>query len=209
MRPALDGYKTTGHIGPMPRPNVREKILDAAIETVRSRGFNGCGVNDITAAAGVPKGSFYNHFDSKEALGAEVVDEYWQRGACRTLRILSDETLAPLERLRRYFASMVGNLADRDYRCGCLIGNLSAEMADQSRLVRDRLSAIYAGWTRSIETCVREAQRTGEVRSDIPPATLAAFLVNAWEGTVLRAKVDKDGTAHQHFHDVVFKTLLR
>ena len=139
MRPALDGYKTTGHIGPMPRPNVREKILDAAIETVRSRGFNGCGVNDITAAAGVPKGSFYNHFDSKEALGAEVVDEYWQRGACRTLRILSDETLAPLERLRRYFASMVGNLADRDYRCGCLIGNLSAEMADQS-LPRPRSS---------------------------------------------------------------------
>jgi TetR/AcrR family transcriptional regulator, transcriptional repressor for nem operon len=192
----------------MAKPSVRDKILNAAIETVQSRGFNGCGVNDITAAAGVPKGSFYNHFDSKEALGAEVAGEYWERGACSTLRILSDQTLAPVERLRRYFAKMAANLADRDYRCGCLIGNLSAEMADQSHLVRDRLSAIYAGWTRSIETCVREAQRAGEIRDDLPPATLAAFLVNAWEGTVLRAKVDKDGAAHAHFHDVVFKTLL-
>jgi TetR/AcrR family transcriptional repressor of nem operon len=192
----------------MARANVRDRILNAAIETVRSRGFNGCGVNDITAAAGVPKGSFYNHFDSKEALGAEVVGEYWQRGACSTLRILSDRTLAPIERLRRYFDAMATNLADRDYKCGCLIGNLSAEMADQSRLVCDRLSAIYAGWTRSIETCVREAQRTGDIGDDIPPAILAAFLVNAWEGTVLRAKVDKDGAAHAHFREVVFKTLL-
>lgn len=83
----------------------------------------------------MPKGSFYNHFDSKEALGAEVVGEYWERGACSTLRILSDQTLAPVERLGRYFAKMAANLADRDYRCGCLIGNLSAETADQSHLV--------------------------------------------------------------------------
>ncbi len=187
---------------------MREKILEAAIETVRSRGFNGCGVNDITAAAGVPKGSFYNHFESKEALGAEIAEQYWQRAARATLRLLSDETLSPVERLRRYFAAMAVNMADRDYRCGCLIGNLGAELADQSRLVCDRLSAIFAGWTRSIATCLREGQRAGEIRTDLPAATLAAFLVNAWEGTMLRAKVDKDGAAHRQFIDVVFKTLL-
>ena len=192
----------------MAKPNLRDRILDAAIETVRTRGFNGCGVNDITAAAGVPKGSFYNHFESKEALGAEVLAEYWQRGACSTLCILSDETLGPLARLRRYFAAMAAKLADRDYKCGCLIGNFSAELADQSRLVRDRLSAIYAGWTRSVEASVREAQQAGEIRCDIPAATLAAFLVNAWEGAVLRAKVDKDATALSHFDAVVFKALL-
>ena len=192
----------------MAKPGTREKILEAAIETVRNRGFNGCGVNDITAAAGVPKGSFYNHFDSKEALGAEIVEQYWHRGACSTLRILSDETLGPRERLRRYFAAMAVNLATRDYKCGCLIGNLSAEMADQSRLVCDRLSAIYAGWTRAIETCVREGQRAGEISDTVPAASLAAFLVNAWEGTVLRAKVDKDGAAHAQFNEVVFNALL-
>lgn len=191
----------------MPRPSARDKIVEAAIETIRSRGFNGCGVSDITDAAGVPKGSFYNHFESKEALGAEIVEQYWQR-ACATLRILSDENLSPLERLRRYFGAMAKNMADRDYRCGCLFGNMGAEMADQSRLICDRLSAIFAGWSRSIETCIREGQRTGEIRKDIPAATLAAFLVNAWEGTVLRAKVDKDPLAHRHFQDVVFGALL-
>jgi TetR/AcrR family transcriptional regulator, transcriptional repressor for nem operon len=192
----------------MARPSVRERILDAAVEAVRRRGYNACGVQDITDAAGVPKGSFYNHFDSKEALGAAIVEQYWQRGACSTLRILSDETLPPIERLRRYFDALATNMADSDYRCGCLIGNLSAELADQSRLVRDRLSATYAGWTRSIETCVREAQQVGEIRADCDAATLAAFLVNAWEGTMLRAKVDKDGAAYRQFQDVVFGALL-
>lgn len=192
----------------MARSSVRDKILDAAIETVRHRGFNGCGVQDITDAAGVPKGSFYNHFDSKEALGAEVLEQYWQRGACSTLRILSDETLSPIERLRRYFTTMAAKMADRNYSCGCLIGNLSAELADQSRLVCDRLSAVYAGWTRSVETCVREAQCLGELRGDLSAHDLAAFLINAWEGAILRSKVDKDGSAFQQFETVVFKTLL-
>ncbi len=187
---------------------MRDKILDAAVETVRSRGFNGCGVNDITAAAGVPKGSFYNHFESKEALGAAIAEEYWQRAAGESLRLLSDETLSPLERLRRYFAANAASMADREFRCGCLLGNLSAELADQSRLVCDRLSAIFAGWTRSVEMCVREGQRAGEIRADVPAGTLAAFLLNAWQGTVLRAKVDKDGAATRHFNEVVFTTLV-
>jgi TetR/AcrR family transcriptional regulator, transcriptional repressor for nem operon len=192
----------------MARPSVRERILDAAVEAVRRRGYNACGVQDITDAAGVPKGSFYNHFDSKEALGAAIVEQYWQHGACSSLRILSDETLPPIERLRRYFDVLATNMADSDYKCGCLIGNLSAELADQSRLVCDRLSAIYAGWTRSIETCVREARQAGEIRADCDAATLAAFMVNAWEGTMLRAKVDKDGASYRQFQDVVFGALL-
>ncbi|MBN9563193.1 MAG: TetR family transcriptional regulator C-terminal domain-containing protein [Alphaproteobacteria bacterium] len=192
----------------MAKPSVRERLLDAAVEAVRQRGYNGCGVQDITDAAGVPKGSFYNHFDSKEALGAAIVEQYWQRGACSSLCVLSDESLPPIERLRRYFDMLAANMADRDYKCGCLIGNLSAELADQSRLVCDRLSAIYAGWTRSIETCLREAQRAGEIATGRDPAVLAAFLVNAWEGTVLRAKVDKEGTAYRQFQEIVFGVLL-
>ena len=192
----------------MAKPSVRERLLNAAVEAVRQRGYNACGVQDITDAAGVPKGSFYNHFDSKEALGAAIVEQYWQRGACSSLRVLSDESLPPIERLRRYFGTLAANMADCDYKSGCLIGNLSAELADQSRLVCDRLSAIYAGWTRSIETCLREAQDAGEIRADRDPAVLAGFLLNAWEGAMLRAKVDKDGAAYRQFQEIVFGVLL-
>src|SRR5467141_1137047 len=152
----LDDAETTGHIIKMARPNVRERLLDAGVEIFHRCGFNGCGVQEITEAAGVPKGSFYNHFASKEALGAAVLDRYWQHRAGATLRILEDSEVRPRERLRRHFAAMAANMAKRGYTGGCLIGNLGAELSDQSKLVSDRLAAVFAGWTEAVETCIRD-----------------------------------------------------
>ena len=196
----------TSHIPSMSNPNVRDKLLAAGLETMHRHGFNGCSVQDITQVANVPKGSFYNHFESKEALGAEVIDLYWQKAAA-SLRILSDEALPPLARLKRYFDALA-ELNSLSYEQGCLLGNFGAELSEQSRLVRDRLSSLIAGWTRAIECCVRDAQLAGEVRTDIDAAVLAAFLVNAWEGTVLRSKIDRDGRAIAQFSTVVFSAIL-
>jgi len=191
----------------MPKPNVREQIVVAGLETLHRCGFNGSGVQDITDAAGVPKGSFYNHFESKEALGVAVLDRYWQ--ICgEQLRMLSDERVPPLDRLRRYFESLAGTIAGQGYSRGCLIGNFSIELADQSRLVRERLTAIFAAWTQALEICIREAQRTDAVRSNLDARTLAAFLLSAWEGTVMRVKVDKNDAAFRHFMAVVFTDIL-
>src|SRR5438128_1503690 len=144
----------TGHMLSMAKVNVRERLLDAGLEALHRRGFNACGVQEIATAAGVPKGSFYNHFESKEALGAAVLDRYWQQRADSVLRILDDAEVRPRERLRRYFAAMAAKLAKRGYTGGCLIGNLGAELSDQSKLVCDRLAEVFAGWTEAVEPCI-------------------------------------------------------
>jgi TetR/AcrR family transcriptional repressor of nem operon len=192
----------------MVKANVRERLLDAGLETLHRRGFNGCGVQEITEAAGVPKGSFYNHFESKEALGAAVLDRYWQQRADTSLRILDDPKVRPRERLRGYFAAMAAKMAKRGYTGGCLIGNLGAELSDQSKLVSDRLAAVFAGWTEAVETCIRDGQRDGEIGADCDAAILASFLINAWEGAVLRAKVEKNGAPFVEFNQIVFGKLL-
>jgi TetR/AcrR family transcriptional repressor of nem operon len=192
----------------MAKPTVRERLLDAGLETLHRRGFNGCGVQEITEAAGVPKGSFYNHFASKEALGAAVLDRYWQQRAGTTLRILEDSETSPRERLRRYFAEMAANMAKRGFTGGCLLGNLGAELSDQSELVCARLAALFAGWTGAVETCVRQAQQQGEIPADGDAEVLAAFLINAWEGAILRAKVDKNAAPFEEFDKVVFGRLF-
>src|ERR1700720_1759501 len=192
----------------MVKANVRERLLDAGLETLHRRGFNGCGVQEITEAAGVPKGSFYNHFESKEALGAAVVDRYWQQRADASLQILDDAKLRPRDRLRRYFAALAANMAKRGYTGGCLIGNLGAELSDHSKLVCERLAAVFAEWTEAVETCIRQAQQEGDVRADCDAGVLAAFLINAWEGAVLRAKVDKNAVPFEEFDEVVFGKLL-
>jgi TetR/AcrR family transcriptional repressor of nem operon len=190
----------------MPRPSVKEDIVEAALKVLHQRGFNATGVQDITDAAGVPKGSFYNHFESKEALGAEALERYWQ-GALHSLEILKDDGLPPLARLQSYFRKLNDLGRKYKYRPGCMVGNLSTEMSDQSPLIRERLAGILAKWTRAIEDCVKQAQSDGALRRDIEARAIAAFMLNSWEGAVLRAKVDRSSVPLDQFEQIVFTSL--
>ncbi len=190
----------------MKQGTTRDTLISTGLKVLHARGFHASGVQDITDAAGVPKGSFYTHFDSKERFGAEVLGRYWERRADRALSILSDETRPPLERLKAYFAgkTQVSGPFDK----GCLIGNFSAEMAGDSRLMRDRLAAVFAAWTQMLAGCIREAQAAGELRRELDPESIAAFLIDAFEGAILRTKVDRDATALRRFESIVFSNIL-
>jgi TetR/AcrR family transcriptional regulator, transcriptional repressor for nem operon len=198
--------KTTGHIKAMSRASVKDRIVAAAIETLHSKGFNGTSVQDITDAANVPKGSFYNHFESKEELAVAALDGYWQ-WVLKGLGPLSDAKIAPMDRLKRYFRYLAERSRKSEYRTGCMIGNMSTEMAEQSLMVRERLAVIFAAWSRTIESCIREAQADGSMRRDLGAGTIAAFLLNSCEGAVMRSKVDRDAASFEAFEAVVFTTL--
>jgi TetR/AcrR family transcriptional regulator, transcriptional repressor for nem operon len=191
----------------MARPNVREQLIEAGLETLQLHGFNGSGVQDITDAAGVPKGSFYNHFESKEDFALQSLERYWQSGAARRA-LLSDTSVDPVERLRRHFRGMSDLAIRQNFQKGCMIGNFSTELAANREEIRNRLAEIYAAWSRSIESCVREAEKAGRVRARLPAATIATFLLNAWEGAVLRSKVEQDKSPFDQFDRVVFASIF-
>ena len=190
----------------MARRNVREQIVEAGMKALLEKGFNGCGVQEITQAAGVPKGSFYNHFASKEALGAAIVERYGQSNDRRLA--LRDRSIAPLERLRRHFAGLSEMYAGLNYGRGCLLGNFSAELADQSPLIRERLAVLFAAWTQDIEAAIRDAQADASISTTIDAGALAAFLLNAYEGALLRARVEKSPSAFEAFMTVTFSQIL-
>ena len=196
-----------GHICVMPKPSVKEDVLVAALKVLHQRGFNATGVQDITAAAGVPKGSFYNHFDSKETLCIEVLERYWQRRLPR-LEALADSRVPPLDRLRSYFRELNELARKLDYRPGCMVGNFAIELSDQSPRVRDRLAVIFEKWSAAIERSVEMAQADGSLRRDLNAKAIAGFLLNAWEGAVLRAKVDRSNTSLTFFEEIAFEGLL-
>jgi len=188
------------------RPNVRQKIVDAGLKVLIEKGFNGCGVQDIAAAAGVPKGSFYNHFESKEALGAEVVERYGRDNPRRA--VLADTSVPALQRLRAHFERLNEAYAGARFGRGCLLGNFSAELADQSQLIRERLADLYLSWSTDIATVIAEAQVDGSISTRTPAADLAAFLLDAYEGALLRARVEKSGRAFDRFMTVAFTQIL-
>ncbi len=189
--------------------NVRERLLEAGVQTFSKAGFNGCSVQDITEAAGVPKGSFYNHFESKEALGAAALERYWTENACDGLNMLGQADGSPLKRLRRYFEQSAGDMARMEFTCGCLIGNMAAEQSDHSPAIAAQLSAIFVDWSQRIGACLRAAQEAGELASDADPEVLATFVLNAWEGALLRARIEKGERPLRQFIDMLFGQLLR
>ena len=180
--------------------------MQAGLKCLAKKGFNGVGVQDITDTAGVPKGSFYNHFESKEALGAEIVERY---GADKRRReLLADQSIPPLERLRRHYERLNTIFVEAKFERGCILGNFSAELANQSDVIRDGLHRLYERWTKDVEAAIAEAQEQGAVAKTLTAAELAAFLLDAYEGALLRARVERDGRAFERFMKFAFTKLL-
>jgi TetR/AcrR family transcriptional repressor of nem operon len=183
---------------------MREEISAAALDRFMARGYN-VGVKDITDAAGVPKGSFYNHFDSKESMGIEALRRYRAR---LKMDELADESVAPLVRLRRHFEFMATSSAARDYARGCLLGNFAAEVVDHSDPIRAEVASALDDWATRIAAAITQAQHDGTVRPTLDPAATARFLLNAWEGAMLGARTARSAESFNAFFTTVFEILL-
>jgi TetR/AcrR family transcriptional regulator, transcriptional repressor for nem operon len=195
----------------MPRPSnpeVRRRLLAAGLELVHTRGFAASGVKDITDAAGVPKGSFYAYFPSKEAFAAAILEHYWSDIEARILPILEAEGLAP-ERITRFFHALADEHEAADFLLGCLIGNLSLELSGSSEAVRTELIRILESWGDALTSCVRSGQkRSGGIRTDLDAAELASLLIESWEGAALRGKVTRSRAPYDRFEAVTVPALL-
>jgi TetR/AcrR family transcriptional repressor of nem operon len=206
-RRSVDRFKTTGHIETVPRPSLREQLLSAGVATLHQRGFNASSVQDIADAAGAPKGSFYNHFESKEALAAEAVRRYVEKSRERR-KILYQAGVPPVRRLRRYFEGLIQAAVDGGFSTGCFLGNLGAELSSQSPLVRERVAEAFAAWCEAIAEVIAEAQKSGAIPRTFPPKALAEFVIHAWEGAILRARVEQDRAPLDLFLKLTFARIL-
>lgn len=168
------------------------------------KGFNACSVQDITDAAGVPKGSFYNHFKSKEALAAEILTEYGKGNTDRS--ILTNSEVGAVTRLKKHFAA----LNEYFSRCndGCLVGKFMAEVSADTPQIRERLVSVLNVWGQQISAAIREGQEQGSIRKDLKADDLAAFLIDAYEGAILRTRVEKNPRALKFFVKVVFASIV-
>ncbi|MFE1553142.1 TetR/AcrR family transcriptional regulator [Streptomyces sp. NPDC058718] len=174
--------------------DARERILTAAKTLMLSRGYSALGVAEICKAAGVPKGSFYYFFASKEELALAVIDEHWTAQRAEWARAL-DRDVPPLQGLRRLYDSTADELRAGQRSCGtvtgCLLGNLALEMSTGTATVRERLREIFDEQVALVAETVAEARGRGEVTvADAHGAARA--LVAQLEGQVLFAKLYDD-----------------
>jgi TetR/AcrR family transcriptional repressor of nem operon len=201
----LTKVKTTGHIGVMARRSMREEIVEAGLAQFHERGFNAAAVKDITDRAGVPKGSFYNHFESKEALAMVALERY---GVERRLTDLADKSVEPVARIRGHFEFLRDEVIDAELTKGCLLGNFGTEIIDHSEAIRGSVRDGLAAWTKLLSGALAEGQQAGAIREELDPDQTARFLLSAWEGTLIQARAYKSADVFDSFFDLTFSTLL-
>ena len=188
----------------MPRRSTRNALLEAAMKQFIERGFSACSVEDITKAARVPKGSFYNHFRSKQALAAVIVTEYGKGTTDRS--VLTNPAIAPLTRLKKHFAAL--NTYFSSCKDGCLVGKFMAEVSAETPEIRESLRRVLNLWGEQLSSALAEGQRQGFIRKDLPAGDLAAFLIDSYEGAILRTRLEKTPRALKHFVKIVFSSII-
>jgi TetR/AcrR family transcriptional repressor of nem operon len=191
------------------KQETRSALLQTGMEMMMERGYTNTGIQEVLTALGVPKGSFYHYFDSKEAYAIEIIQYFDANYQQALVDVLRNPNRRPIDRLRDYTDVNKASLVAQGCRKGCLIGNLSQEMADQSEALRAELKTVMARWLDTIAACIEEGQAAGEIKKNRTPLELAELFSSAWNGAVMRAKTVKTTEPLDVVADVLFNEVLK
>jgi TetR/AcrR family transcriptional regulator, transcriptional repressor for nem operon len=186
----------------------REHLIEVGLELMRRHGYGATGLQEILRAAGVPKGSFYHHFGSKEEFTAVVLGRYAALEDKHCRDVLGNTRRPPLKRLRRYFDDLIRTAGPSAPIQGCLMGSLTLEISGASRLLQRCLSSSFSHWQMAVAAVLREAVDKGDLPKSTKPEALAGFILNSWEGALLRSQADKSDVPLRDFLRYLFDELL-
>lgn len=167
----------------------QDALLHCGMRLLTEQGFLSTGIDAVLREVGVPKGSFYHYFASKEAFGRAVLERYAGYFAAKLDRCLLDASRPPLARLEAFVADARAGMARHAWRRGCLVGNLGQEVIQLPEGFREQLEAVLRDWQARLAACLRAAQHDGSLAATVDCDELAAFFWIGWEGAVLRARL--------------------
>ncbi len=185
----------------------RQRLVRAGIALIQKHGYHGVGIKDLVDAAGIPKGSFYYYFPSKEEFVAAAIDAY-NAPYLERLQQLAAEDGPALPGLIDYFDTAVEELARDIHAGGCLTGNLLGEIGDTSQVALAALTRAVDSYQHYIARVLSRAQSRRELRHDLTPEQLAELVFDAWQGAILRVRTSDSVTPLRHMLDIVFGNFL-
>lgn len=183
----------------------QQQLLQQGMAMLLRYGYHNLGIAAVLEATQIPKGSFYHHFESKEDFGLQVIDLYMKEVHAGLDQCLGDESLPPLQRVRRFFESTEEKYRAEGY-LGCLLGGLGQELSGVSEAFRRKVEQCFSEIARRIAACLREAIQRGDLPKETNPEKMAELLVNCWEGAALRTRLRRDPAPLREMLDFYFRS---
>ena len=169
----------------------KHNLLDEGVALLMRQGYHGTGLKEILDAVNIPKGSFYNYFGSKENFAAEVIVHYITPYLNQLNHYLDESEGNAVAALNRYIEESIAELERTDFKGGCLLGNLMGELSDTSDLCRIALRNALNDYRNVWEEGLRRGQTEKRIRADKSANEMADLWVNAWQGALLRVKIEQ------------------
>ena len=189
--------------------DTRAELIRSGLEQLTEKGFASSGLDQILKRVGVPKGSFYHYFNSKEAFGQAVIEKYASYFANKLEACLSDESHSPLTRIENFVEDAKLGMIRHQFKRGCLVGNLGQEVELLPESFRQQLIDIFLHWQQLIENCLELAQLSGEISNKANCELLAESFWVGWEGAVSRAKLVQSTKPLENYFNYFILTLPR
>jgi TetR/AcrR family transcriptional regulator, transcriptional repressor for nem operon len=187
-------------------PTTKERLLDIGLTMLLRHGYNDLGIQSLLSTAGVPKGSFYHYFRSKEDFVLQVIDSYMVEVHRGLDASLGDSTLPPVDRVRRFFEMTREKYRSEGY-LGCMLGGVGQELAGVSEVFQNKIESCFSEISHRIAECLEEARQAGELPSNSDPQRMANLVLSCWEGAALRSRLQRNPTPLDTMLDFYFSAV--
>lgn len=173
------------------KQDTKHKILEAGARIMHHKGYHHTGIQEVLNAAGVPKGSFYFYFKSKEDFGLNVIDFFNQMCLGMLEPILKNTELSALEQLESIFDFYINLFKELNYQFGCPIGNLSQEMGDLNPAFSEKLTLSVEMIAGIYQDVLEKAKTENTIPKKLNTAQTAEFIVTSWHGSLIKMKINR------------------
>ncbi len=187
----------------------KRRIINDSIHVMYLKGYNSTSVKELADAAGIPKGSFYYYFKSKEEYAVGALDFYMDELGRERFMLLETAKAEPLDRIRNFYKSKIENMENEAYKLGCFVGNLSQEMGDVNMVISEATDRLHKKTSEKVLKCIMDAQEKHNFKPILPANKLANAIITHWQGALLRMKSSRDREPLDEFFQVLQKVFLK
>jgi TetR/AcrR family transcriptional repressor of nem operon len=187
--------------------STKQRLLDSGLPMLLEHGYNDLGIQALLVATGIPKGSFYHHFEDKEDFALQVVDQYMREVHAGLEACIEDKTRLPLERVRGFFEMTQQQYREEGY-LGCLLGGLGQELSGVSEVFRRKIEECLSELAEGFAVCLEEARERGDIPAGADARRMASVLVDCWEGAALRSRLRRDAAPLNAMLDFYFASAV-